>query len=205
MSDVAKGSRFGARPAPFRGPFSEIYRWACTAYLYIGGWRMEGDWPGDPKLVAVAAPHTSNWDGINMIAAAGFYRIKFSWMGKASLVKGPFGGVVRWLGCIPVDRKAAADLVDQMADAYAARDSLILAIAPEGTRDRVETWKTGLYRIAVAAGVPILPTVLDYGRKRIALGQIVHPTGDYDADLPLIQAAYRGAEGKFPDRSVPVG
>ncbi|MEM7767721.1 MAG: 1-acyl-sn-glycerol-3-phosphate acyltransferase [Pseudomonadota bacterium] len=195
-----QGPRFGARPAPFRGPFSELYRWLCMGFLYTGGWRMEGDWPGAAKVVAVAAPHTSNWDGINMIAAAGYYRIKFSWMGKASLVKGPFGGIVRWLGCVPVDRSGSNDIVAQMAAAFEASDRLVLAISPEGTRDRVNRWKTGLYHIAVGAGVPIMPTVLDYGRRCITIAPLLQPTGNYDADLPKIEAPYVHAEGKFPSR-----
>ncbi|MEM0984883.1 MAG: 1-acyl-sn-glycerol-3-phosphate acyltransferase [Pseudomonadota bacterium] len=200
-----RGPRFGARPATFRGPFTEAYRWLCMAYLYAGGWRMEGDWPGARKVVAIAAPHTSNWDGINMIAAAGYYRIKFSWMGKASLVKGPFGGMVRWLGCVPVERSGGGDVVAQTAAAFDAADELILAIAPEGTRDRVTAWKTGLYHIAVGAGVPILPTVLDYGRRRVLIAPLIEPTGDYANDLPKMQAPYKDAEGLIPDRWVAPG
>lgn len=197
-------TRLSARPAPFRGPFAELYRWLCTAYLKASGWRMEGDWPDAKKVVAVAAPHTSNWDGINMIAAAGYYRVKFSWMGKKSLTQGPFGGIMKWLGCVPVDRASSNDVVAQMADAFRDSERLVLAISPEGTRDRVETWKTGLYHIAHTAGVPIIPTVLDYGQKRIALGPLIQTSGDYEADLPAIQAPYRGATGKHPERWVPV-
>jgi len=193
-----RGPRFAARPAPYRGPFSEAWRWGCMAFLWAGGWRMQGDWPGIDKAVAVAAPHTSNWDGINMIAAAGYYRVKFSWMGKASLVRGPFGGIVRWLGCVPVERASRNDLVAATARAFQTADRLILAIAPEGTRERVTHWKSGLYHIAMGAGVPILPTVLDYGARTITIAPLVTPTGDYDADLPRIQAPYARAEGKHP-------
>ncbi len=201
----AAGPRFGARPAPYRGPVSEAWRWACMAYLWSGGWRLDGDWPTVDKLVAIAAPHTSNWDGLNMIAAAGCYRVKLSWMGKASLVRGPFGGVVRWLGCVPVDRSGGNDLVAQMARAFGEADRLVLAIAPEGTRERVTEWRSGLYHIAMAAGVPILPTVLDYGQRCITVAPLITPSGDYDTDLPLIQAPYRGARGKFNHRWVEVG
>ncbi|MEO0982796.1 MAG: hypothetical protein AAFX03_09120 [Pseudomonadota bacterium] len=105
--------RATAHPAPYRGVFSEMFRWICKGYLRLGGWTLHGDWPGVSKAVAVAAPHTSNWDGVNMIAAAGAYRVKFSWMGKKSLTKGPLGGLVRWLGCVPVDRSGGQDVVAQ--------------------------------------------------------------------------------------------
>lgn len=195
-----RGPRFAARPAPYRGPATELYRWACMAFLWAGGWRMQGDWPDLAKAVAIAAPHTSNWDGINMIAAAGYYRVQFSWMGKASLVKGPLGGMVRWLGCVPVDRSGGQNIVAQTTEAFRRADRLILAISPEGTRDRVTAWKSGLYHIAVGAGVPILPTVLDYGARTITVAPAIAPTGDYDTDLPTLQAPYTGAVGKHPDR-----
>ena len=116
---------------------------------------MEGDWPADPKAVVICAPHTSNWDGIWMLAAAGAWRFTLRYMGKKSLTEGPFGWLVRWTGCIPVDRAKSNDLVAQMARAFAAEDRLMLAIPPEGTRGRVEKWKSGFYHIAVGANVPI--------------------------------------------------
>ncbi|MEO0467750.1 MAG: 1-acyl-sn-glycerol-3-phosphate acyltransferase [Pseudomonadota bacterium] len=195
-----------ARPAPFKGPFSELWRYMCWGFLKIMGWKIDGDWPRDqPKLVIIAAPHTVNMDGINMLAAAGYYRIKLSWMGKASLVKGPFGGIVRWLGCVPVDRSQANDLVAQMKVAFDETSSLFLAIPPEGTRALVAGWRTGFYHIAHMAGVPILPTVLDYGSKTIRLGDLFDATGDIDTDLPQLKAVYRGARGKKPRDSEAVG
>ena len=160
------------------------------------GWSVHGDWPADHKAVLIAAPHTSNWDGINMLAAAGFYRAKIKWMGKKQLTTGPFGGIVKWLGCVPVDRGNAADLVEQMADAFSSADHMLLAIPPEGTRAATPKWKTGFYRIAVGAGVPIIMTVLDYGSKSIRVSGVLGPSGDYDADLELIKSHYAGADGK---------
>jgi 1-acyl-sn-glycerol-3-phosphate acyltransferase len=185
-----------ARPASYRGPLSEIWRWICAAYLKLAGWKIEGDWPRDmPKMVLIAAPHTSNWDGVNMLAAAGYYRVPLKWMGKKELVEGPFGGIVRWLGCVPVDRKGASDLVNQMKEAFAATERMTLAIPPEGTRAATKEWKTGFYYIALAAGVPLVMSVLDYGTKTISLSGALAPSGDYAADLPLIKAAYDGAKG----------
>ena len=99
------------RPAPSLGFFSDAYRQLCRLFLKVTGWKVEGDWPAIDKMVLIAAPHTSNWDGIYMLAAAGYYRIPLRWMGKASLTTGPFGGFVKWLGCVPVDRSQAQDIV----------------------------------------------------------------------------------------------
>jgi 1-acyl-sn-glycerol-3-phosphate acyltransferase len=191
-----------ARPAPFRGVGSEIVRWISAAYLKLGGWKIQGDWPPLDKAVLVAAPHTSNWDGLNMLAAAGYYRVKLRWMGKASLTRGPFGGLIKALGCVPIDRSQSNDVVRAMADALAASDRMLLAIPPEGTRSAVREWKSGFYHIAVAAGVPILMTVLDYGTKRISIAAVLYPSGDYEADLAVIRGHYAAAEGKNAEKFV---
>lgn len=190
-----------ARPGPYRGPFSECVRWLSTAYLKLNGWSIHGDWPGLDKAVLVAAPHTSNWDGLNMLATAGYYRVKLSWMGKKSLTSGPFGFILKAMGCVPIDRSASHDVVRTMAERFASVP-MILAIPPEGTRSAVREWKSGFYHIAVAANVPIILSVLDYGAKKISLAAIVHPGGDYDADLAHIRAHYATARGKHADKFI---
>lgn len=187
-----------SRPAASRGLVPEFMRWLSIAYLQIGGWKMAGDWPAVEKMVLVAAPHTSNWDGLNMLAAAAYYRIKLKWMGKKSLTQGPLGWLMVWLGCIPIDRSRENDVVRTMSDQFGAVDRLVLAIPPEGTRSRVREWKTGFYHIARAANVPIVLSVLDYGTKTMSIAAVVHPTGDYEADLAIIQAYYATAVGKKP-------
>ena len=185
-----------ARPGRYRGIRSEIVRWLCRSYLWIGGWRMSGDWPAIDKAVLLAAPHTSNWDGLNMLAAAGYYRVRLRWMGKKSLTTGPFGRVMLWLGCVPIDRAASNDVVAAMTAAFAEEATMILAIPPEGTRSLTREWKTGFYHIACGAGVPIILTVLDYGTKTISIAGLFHPTGDLAADIEAIRAPYRLATGK---------
>ena len=185
-----------ARPACFRGPVSELARWISGAYLRLSGWQLQGDWPNLNKAVLVAAPHTSNWDGIMMLAAAASYRVRLRWMGKKSLTEGPFGGIIKALGCVPIDRSASHDLVKAMGQAFAASAHMILAIPPEGTRSLTRQWKTGFYHIAMQAQVPIIVTVLDFGTKTIRIAAVIHPSGNYDSDLALILGYYDGAMGK---------
>ncbi len=188
------------KPAPYRGWLLEALRIICWAGLTLAGWKIRGDWPPLKKAVLIAAPHTSNWDAIYMLAAAGYFRITLRWMGKASLTKGPFGWVVSALGCVPIDRSARHDVVETMRRAFAATDAMLLAVPPEGTRSLTREWKSGFYHIARTAEVPIILSVLDYGTKTIRIAGVFYPTGDYETDLVAILGYYRGASGKHSDR-----
>lgn len=189
-----------ALPAPHRGVMSELFRWFCAGFLAIGGWKVAGDWPVHRKMVVVAAPHTSNWDGIWMLAAAGRYRVTLRWMGKKSLTEGPFGWLVKWAGCVPIDRSKSNDVVQVMADAFGASDHLLLAVPPEGTRGLAREWKSGFYHIARKAEVPIIFAVMDYGCNTIRISGEIWPTGDYDSDMKLIATHYAGARGKHVEK-----
>lgn len=191
-----------ARPAPARGALTAFVRALSATYLKLSGWTVQGDWPGLDKAVLVAAPHTSNWDGINMLAAAGYYRVKLRWMGKKSLTQGPFGWLIKALGCVPIDRSKSNDVVGAMREAFASEPRMILAIPPEGTRSAVQEWKSGFYHIAVAANVPIILSVLDYKTKTARLAAVITPIGDYPTDLVAIRAHYRDAQGKHPEKFV---
>jgi len=191
-----------ARPAPYRGLGSELVRALSTGYLKLSGWKLCGDWPALEKAVLVAAPHTSNWDGLNMLATAGYYRVKLRWMGKKSLTQGPFGAIIKALGCVPIDRAASNDVVNTMREVFAAEKQMVLAVPPEGTRSAVRDWKSGFYHIAVAAGVPLVLSVLDYGARTVSLAAVITPSGDYEADLPLIRSYYANAKGKHPEKFV---
>lgn len=188
--------RDNCRPRPAGGPLFEVWRLVAKLLLRLWGWRLKGDWPDLPKMVLICAPHTSNWDGIWMLCAAAHWRVRLRYMGKKSLTEGPFGGFVKWTGCIPVDRSKSNDLVAQMAREFATREELVLAIPPEGTRGKVEKWKSGFYHIARGAGVPLVMAVLDYGRKEVRVSGAIWPSGDYAADFALIRGHYEAAVGK---------
>lgn len=137
-----------------------------------------------------------------MLAVAGWYRVKLSWMGKAALVRGPFGWLVRRSGCVPVERSRSHDVVEQMRAAFAARGEMHLAVAPEGTRAANTDWKTGFYHIARAAEVPLLMAVLDYRTHILRLDGPLGLTGDMAADMTRILESYREADGKHPGQFV---
>ncbi|RQO73246.1 glycerol acyltransferase [Aquitalea sp. FJL05] len=168
--------------------------------LRLRGWRIEGNFPDLPKYVLIAAPHTSNWDFPLTLGVCFALRAKLYWMGKHTLFWGPLGPVMRWLGGIPVMRSRNNSLVQQMVTVYQQSEQLVVAIPPEGTRQRVKEWKTGFYHIACGAQVPIVLAYMDYERKECGFGPVFYPSGDIAADIPRIQAFYRDKVGKHPDQ-----
>lgn len=169
------------------GPFRAA---AGRALLRLLGWRIDPGLPDLPKFVAIAAPHSSNWDFIQAIGLMFALRIDVRFIGKAELFRWPLGPIMRRLGGIPVDRNHPQGVVEQTIAAFDAHEKLVVALAPEGTRKPVTSWKTGFYRIAVGAGVPIVPGYFDNRRRAMGFGPPFHPTGDADADLAELRAFY---------------
>lgn len=167
--------------------------------MRASGWRLVGSFPDIPKFVLIVAPHTSNWDfpvGLQAMFALG---LRVSYLAKHTLFWFPLGNFLRWVGGIPINRSIHADRVRDAIEEFKQRDSLILVVTPEGTRKKVPRWKTGFYRIAVGAGVPIVPVSFDYSRKVITIEPPFTPSGDIDQDLPTIQRMYRKEMAKRPE------
>jgi len=170
--------------------------WIAALYLKIVGWKTEDLSPKEGGYVFTAAPHTSNWDTFYMLAVAAKERMAIHWLAKASLFKKPFGWFFRWLGGIPVERGRRTALVDAAVAAFKARPGLILGISPEGRRAKVDHWKSGFYRIAQNAKVPVVPGFLDFGRKKGGAGAAIHITGSPETDLSLIREFYTTMKGR---------
>ena len=175
-----------------------LLRGFSLAFLKMTGWTVEGSLPPQAtRSVFIAAPHTSNWDLPYTLMVAFALRLNPYWMGKQSIFKAPFGGLMRWLGGIPVNRAQSSNLVAASADAIRAADGpLQLIVPPEGTRSKTRYWKTGFYHIAVGAQVPIVMAYMDYHDKRSGLGPIFKPTGDIERDMADIKAFYAPFKGK---------
>jgi 1-acyl-sn-glycerol-3-phosphate acyltransferase len=160
------------------------------AILFLTGWHVGPDFPDIPRFVVIAAPHTSAWDFIYGIALVFALRLDIHYLGKADLFRGPLGPLMRWLGGIPVDRSKPQGMVEQTVAMFQASEKLIVALAPEGTRRPVSKWKTGFYRIAVGAGVPIVPAYFDALKKEVGVGPPFYPTGNQEADIAALRAFY---------------
>ena len=184
------------------GPTTGIVRYFIGKFgLWISGWKFEGKIPPGEKFVLIAAPHTSNWDFPLLLAATFHLRLKVSWFGKDSLFKRPFGWFMRGLGGIAVDRSAPQGLVNQMVDQFNRNDKLIVVIAPDGTRAKCDYWKSGFYRIARKAQVPLLCGYLDYGRKVAGIHLSFLPSGSVKADMDRLREFYSGIIGKIPEKT----
>jgi 1-acyl-sn-glycerol-3-phosphate acyltransferase len=176
----------------------------ASLFLRATGWQAEGPRPAARRFVLIAAPHTSNWDLVYLLALAAVYDIGISWMGKDALFRGPFGGVIRRLGGIPVDRTHRGNLVRQMAELFERSERLVLVVPAEGTRSYAAHWRSGFYHIARTAGVPVVLGYLDYRRKRGGFGPELVLTGDVGQDMDEIRSFYSDKVGRYPDRFGPV-
>ena len=176
------------------GLFSKVF-------LRLRGWKVVGTVPKEPKYITLIAPHTSNWDFLTILSVVGTHHLQVSFIGKASLFKGVLGWLFYYLGGIPIDRNnpKRGDVVQQIVDVFASRDRLILGITPEGTRSKVDNWKTGFYRMALGAKVPLVLAFIDARAKETGFGPTFMPTGDIEADMAEIQAFYATKLGINPE------
>lgn len=179
-----------------------LLRGLSIAYLKLAGWKVEGRLPDNAaKCVLIAAPHTSNWDLPYTLMVAFALRLNVYWMGKSSIFKPPFRGLMMWLGGIAVNREQSTNLVTASVQAMQVADGMVqLIVPPEGTRSKTRYWKTGFYYIALGAQVPIVMAYLDYAEKRGGLGPALQPSGDIEKDMALVKAFYAPIQGKHADR-----
>ncbi len=172
-------------------------RWFGRTILKLGGWRMVGEFPDIPRLVLIGAPHSSNWDGLWGFAAKIALGLDIRILGKDSLFRIPvLGFLLRRLGVMPVDRSDAAGVVEQAAALIRGSDRFWYGLAPEGTRKRVERWKSGFWKIAKAANVPVLRMYFHYPERIIGIGPLFHLGDDMAADMAAIREWYRPWMGK---------
>jgi 1-acyl-sn-glycerol-3-phosphate acyltransferase len=158
-------------------------------------------WPPVPRGVIIVYPHTSNWDfalGFLARVAAG---LPARWMGKDTLFRWPVGGLLRWMGGIPVNRRAPGGLLDQLALEFQRSPSMWLAMTPEGTRARTDHWKSGFYRLALQAGVPVGLGYVDYRTRVVGVGPWLTLGGDAEQDLGRIRAFYQDKVGLHPGQA----
>ncbi len=167
--------------------------------LRIFGWKVDLGLPKFKKYVVIGTPHTSNWDFVVALVGAVAVGLKFNWFAKHTIFRGPLGPIFKYFGGIPVNRKIHSSLISKTIEEFNKRDEIVVGIMPEGTRSKVEYWKTGFYHIAVGAKVPIVFAYLDYATKRVGLGDYIIPTGNIEDDIKLIRDFYKNMKGKNPE------
>lgn len=172
----------------------------CRALLRLFGWRLVMNLPPERKFIMTAAWHTSNWDFPLTVLAAGGMGLPLKYLGKQELIDGKLGWLLSRMGVIGIDRTPGSGVVEQVASLFAAKDQLMLAVAPEGTRGVAGHWGTGFYYMALAASVPIVFGFLDGDSKRIGIDGYFKPSGKRQQDLQIVKDYYENLKSLKPEK-----
>lgn len=178
-------------------------RWALRA-LHAFGWHVRmAPLPG-PRGVMIIYPHTSNWDFPVGVFARWAIGVNFRWLGKAALFNRFTTPLLRAWGGEPIERGVASGAIERLAQRIQAADHYWLALTPEGTRGHSDHWRSGFYHIALAARVPLAIAYFDYAQKEVGLVDYIDLSGNVEADLARIRAAYEGRRGLKHEQAAPI-
>ncbi|MEO9967732.1 MAG: 1-acyl-sn-glycerol-3-phosphate acyltransferase [Reichenbachiella sp.] len=178
---------------------------AKLIFLRILGWKIIGSISEKTKkCVIVVAPHTSYWDFFIGIAVRPIKNLRSSFLVKKEVFKYSLvAWAVKGMGGIAVDRgNKNSNLIEQVVKVFNEREVMRLAITPEGTRSKVGEWKTGFYRIAIAAKVPIVIVSFNFAKKEVKFVEEFIPTGNLKEDIAYVRSRYIGIPGKHPELGV---
>lgn len=190
------------RTTVFNTPvITPLLRCIAVVVLKLIGWKAVGKEMPNARFVLIGAPHTSNWDFPLMLLIVLKLRLQVFWMGKHTLFPFPFASLMKWLGGIPINRSKSHNVVNDTVRLYRENSQLVVLVPPEGTRKKVEKWKTGFYHIANNAEVPILMGFVDASRKEAGLADFFYPTGDLEADMAEIRRFYASKQGLRPENA----
>lgn len=171
-------------------------------FCKILGWKVVGGIDENiKKCIVIAVPHTSWWDFFLGIFSRGILDIEINFLAKKELFIFPFKLFFKWVGGAPLNRGKKENKVDAIVKIFREKEIFRLALAPEGTREKVAEWKTGFYYMALKANIPIVPVAFDYGKKEVVYNNPFYPTGNIEADFKVLQSYYIGVIGKIPENS----
>jgi len=179
-------------------------KWLSEKYLIMRGWTIEGTMPPVSKAIVIGVPHTSNWDFFMFLAFVHHHDLHVKFLIKDNLMVWPLSWFMKRWGAIPVDRTSSHHLIDSVVQSFNDHDEMILVMAPEGTRGRTDRWKSGFWRMADAANVPIVMVGVDGATKRLEIGPSVKVDGDPDAWIDQAADFYTDIHGLRPENKGPV-
>lgn len=184
-------------------PRHQLPKWQKVArwLLKTLGWQVRGELPNVKKLVVAVAPHTSNWDFVLTMAASLAMGVQISFLGKHSIFVWPLKKWLLAFGGIPVERSQHHGMVGQIVQEFAKRDQLIFGVSPEGTRKKVERWKSGFWHIAREAQVPIQLVGIDFASKQIVFGPTLTASADFASDLAQMRVFFQQMTAKYPENA----
>lgn len=170
-----------------------------TKYIFekLMGWKIEGAFdPSIKKAVIIVVPHTSWHDFYLGLFTRRITKIQINYIAKKELFIWPIGWYFRWTGGVKMDRTPGQNKVEAIAEIFKKKEEFRLALSPEGTRKKVDIWKTGYYYMAIAANVPIICVAFNYQTKKIIIDKPFYPTGNIDEDTPKLRSFFEGVVGK---------
>lgn len=172
-------------------------------YHRLLGWSFGGfdQFSTVKKAVIIAAPHTSWHDFYIGVLLRSIIQMEANFVGKESLFNPITGWFFKALGGAPIKRNGNENQVDAIARLFNNRLIFRMVLAPEGTRKKVDTWKTGFYYIAKKANVPIVMITFDFKNKKNYISKPFFPTDDIDSDFKFMRAFFEGVIGKVPKYS----
>ncbi len=179
---------------------SRLAKWI----LKRSGFELVGGKPENDHTVMIASPHTSNWDFPLALLIGWALELNMRWVGKKEMFPPVVGWLWRKLGGIPVDRSSAGSVVDDLVNMFVPGERITIVLPVSGTRGHTPYWKSGFYRIARAADVPVVPAFVDYTAKTCGVGDPIDLTGNVTADMDRFREFYDGVEGKHPENDGPV-
>lgn len=174
-------------------------------FLTLLGWRTDVVFPYHNlrKYIVLVGPHTSNWDFVIGLAYRTILNMsKARFLGKKELFRPPFGFIFYTLGGTPVDRTSKHNLVDEVAALFDRHEKFALAMAPEGTRKRVDKLKSGFYFIAKKTGVPYIIAGLDYKHKTVLFSEPMYTSDSQENDFERVYAFFRKIEPRVPENGL---
>ena len=190
-------------PQSFRANRLNFVQWLGRSLLSFLGWKVLGEIGEEhtnKNLVVIVAPHTSNWDGILGVAAIAGLDARISFLGKDTAFKYGLGAFLKYMGGIPIDRSNPGGVINDAIEKIKKMNGTLLGVAPEGTRSKVEAWKTGFLRIAEGIDAKIIPASIDFATKEILLGKVFFPSGDNKKDIRDLQDYYKVFTARHPEK-----
>jgi 1-acyl-sn-glycerol-3-phosphate acyltransferase len=168
--------------------------------LFVLRWQIKGKVHNAPKFVMILAPHTSIWDfyvGLAGMLAVGLHS---SWLISSAYTWWPLGFFLRRLGGIPIYRNGSHNFVSQIVESFNNNERMMVTLFPEGTRKKVERWRTGFWYIASEAEIPIQLISFDYKKRVTECGPVIEPSNNIEADMKKIQEFYKNVQAKYPEK-----
>lgn len=178
---------------------AKVYYYKVIYKTSFFGWDVDlSPLKDTQKAIIIEAPHTSNWDFFIGIYAGLKLKLPFKFIIKNSWNMPIIGLILKGLGAIFIDRATSSGLTKELGYQMEKIKNGYLVFTPEGTRSRVNKWKTGFYHIAKNSKLPIAMAYIDYKTKKIGIHKIFYPTNNMQQDFNNIKEFYKTISAKKP-------